>query len=187
MPLNDIAIRAAKPGPKPIKLSDEKGLFLLVTPTGGKLWPMKYRIAGKEKKLALGRYPDVALKEARERCAEARKLIASGIDPSEKKRVERLDAALKAETTFKAVAEEYIEKSDREGRAAVTIGKARWLLSLLAPSLLKALKTLKDRRQDGPFSVPAAIFCCDLVHMSSHAARDPRPSGSRHLCCNCAI
>ena len=135
MPLSDIAIRAAKPGPKPIKLSDERGLFLLVQPSGGKLWRLKYRIGGKEKKLSLGRYPDVALKEARERCTEARKLIASGIDPSEKRRMERLDAALKAETTFKAVAEEYIEKSDREGRAAVTIGKARWLLSLLEPAL----------------------------------------------------
>lgn len=135
MPLSDIAIRTAKPGPKPIKLSDERGLFLLVQPSGGKLWRLKYRIAGKEKKLSLGRYPDVALKDARERCTEARKLIASGIDPSEQKRTERLDATLRAETTFKAVAEEYIEKSDREGRAAVTIGKARWLLSLLEPAL----------------------------------------------------
>lgn len=66
MPLSDIAIRAAKPGPKPIKLSDERGLFLLVQPSGGKLWRLKYRIAGKEKKLSLGRYPDVGLKEARE-------------------------------------------------------------------------------------------------------------------------
>jgi integrase len=135
MPLSDIAIRAAKPGPKPIKLSDERGLFLLVQPSGGKLWRLKYRIAGKEKKLSLGRYPDVALKEARERCTEARKLIASGIDPSEKKRVDRLNATLRAETTFKAVAEEYIAKCKREGRADVTVGKARWLLSLLEPAL----------------------------------------------------
>lgn len=135
MPLSDIAIRAAKPGPKPIKLSDERGLFLLVAPTGGKLWRMKYRIAGKEKKLALGRYPDVGLREARERCTEARKLIASGIDPSEKKRAERLDATLKAETTFKAVADEYITKCEKEGRADVTVGKAKWLLSLLEPAL----------------------------------------------------
>ena len=135
MPLNDIAIRAAKPGPKPVKLSDEKGLFLLVQPSGGKLWRLKYRIAGKEKKLGLGRYPDVALKEARERCADARKLIAAGIDPSEQKRIERLDATLKAATTFKAVADEYIAKCEREGRADVTVGKARWLLSLLEPTL----------------------------------------------------
>lgn len=135
MPLNDVAIRAAKPGPKPIKLSDEKGLFLLVAPSGGKLWRLKYRIAGKEKKLALGSYPDVALKDARERSAEARKLIAAGIDPSAKRRVDRLDATLKAATTFKAVADEYIAKSEREGRAAVTVLKARWLLSLLEPAL----------------------------------------------------
>lgn len=135
MPLSDVAIRAAKPGPKPVKLSDERGLFLLVQPSGGKLWRLKYRIAGKEKKLSLGRYPDVALKDARERSAEARKLIAAGIDPSEKKRIDRLDATLRAATTFTAVAEEYIAKSEREGRAAVTVGKARWLLSLLAPAL----------------------------------------------------
>ena len=133
--LNDVAIRAAKPGPKPVKLSDERGLFLLMQPSGGKLWRLKYRIAGKEKKLSLGRYPDVALRDAREGGAEARKLIAAGIDPSEKKRVDRLDATLKAATTFKAVAEEYIAKSDREGRAAGTVGKARWLLSLLEPCL----------------------------------------------------
>jgi integrase len=135
MPLNDVAIRAAKAGPKPIKLSDDRGLFLLVQPSGGKLWRLKYRIAGKEKKLSLGRYPDVALKDARERGADARKLIAAGIDPSEKKRTDKLHAALRAETSFKSVADEYIAKSEREGRAAVTIGKARWLLSLLEPAL----------------------------------------------------
>jgi integrase len=135
MALSDVAIRAAKPGAKPIKLSDERGLFLLVQPSGGKLWRLKYRIAGKEKKLSLGRYPDVALKEARERAAEARKLLATGTDPSEKRRIDRLDATLRAANTFKAVADEYISKSEKEGRAAVTVGKARWLLSLLEPTL----------------------------------------------------
>ncbi len=135
MPLSDVTIRAAKPGPKPVKLSDERGLFLLVQPSGGKLWRLKYRIAGREKKLSLGRYPDVALKEARERAADARKLIANGIDPSEKKRVDQLDATMKAANTFTAVANEYIAKSEREGRATVTVGKARWLLSLLEPAL----------------------------------------------------
>lgn len=118
MPLSDIAIRTAKPGTKPIKLSDERGLFLLVQPSGGKLWRLKYRVAGKEKKLSLGCYPDVLLKEARERAGEARKLLAAGTDPSEKKRSDRLEATLKAAITFKAVADEYIAKSEREGRAA---------------------------------------------------------------------
>lgn len=135
MPLNDVAIRAAKPGPKPIKLSDERGLFLLIQPSGGKLWRLKYRIAGKEKKLSLGRYPDVPLKDARERGMEARKLIAAGIDPSERKRADRLDATIKAANTFKAVADEYIAKCEQEGRADVTVGKARWLLSLLETAL----------------------------------------------------
>ena len=158
MPLSDVAIRNAKPGPKPIKLSDERGLFLLVQPSGGKLWRLKYRMAGKEKKLSLGRYPDVALKEARERSAEARKQIAAGIDPSEQKRTDRLDATLRAAITFTAVANEYIAKSEREGRASVTVKKARWLLSLLEPvlgsrpvdeitpvELLAALKKVEDR------------------------------------------
>lgn len=158
MPLNDVAIRAAKPGPKAVKLADERGLFLLVAPSGGKLWRFKYRIGGKEKKLSFGRYPDVSLKDARERCSEARKMVASGIDPSEQKRVERLEAAFKAAITFKAVADEYIAKSEREGRAQVTVRKARWLLSLLEPTLglrpidqitpvelLSALKTVESR------------------------------------------
>lgn len=135
MPLNDVAIRAAKPGPKPIKLSDERGLFLLVQPSGGKLWRLKYRIAGREKKLSLGRYPDVGLKVARERAAEARKLIAAGIDPSERKRADRLDATWKAATTFRAIADEYISKCEKEGRADVTVAKSRWLLSLLEPAI----------------------------------------------------
>lgn len=135
MPLTDVAIRSAKPGAKPIKLADGRGLFLLLQPSGGKLWRLKYRVAGKEKKLSLGRYPDVALKEARERCAEARKLIADGVDPSEKRRLDGLEASIKAANTFKAVADEFIAKIEVEGRAAVTVGKARWLLSLLEPSL----------------------------------------------------
>jgi integrase len=135
MALTDTAIRNAKPGAKPIKLADEKGLFLLIQPSGGKLWRLKYRFAGKEKKLALGRYPDVGLKDARERCGEARKLIAAGTDPAQTKRTDRLAAKLNVATTFKAVADEYIEKAEREGRAEATVGKARWLLSLLEPAL----------------------------------------------------
>lgn len=144
MPLSDVAIRSAKPGPKPIKLSDEKGLFLLVQPSGGKLWRLKYRFGGKEKKLSLGRYPDVGLKEARERCSEARKLIAAGIDPSEQKQADRINAEIKSANTFKAVADEYILKCEREGLAAVTIGKSRWLLSLFDGAL--AERAIEDIR-----------------------------------------
>src|SRR5476651_316168 len=91
MSLTDIAVRNAKPRAKPFKLSDGGGLFLLVQPTGGKWWRYKYRFAGKEKLLALGAYPDVSLADARERHAQARKVLAAGNDPGEaKKEAKRL-------------------------------------------------------------------------------------------------
>ena len=80
--LNDARVRAAKPTEKAYKLYDERGLFLFVTPTGGRLWRLKYRIHGREKLISLGAYPDVALKRAREKRDEARKLVADGTDPS---------------------------------------------------------------------------------------------------------
>jgi integrase len=110
-------------------------MFLLLQPAGGKLWRLKYRIAGKEKKLSLGRYPDVSLKTARLRRDEARRLIADGLDPSEIKQEEARAAQINAESTFQSVADEYLDKASREGRAAVTIKKSRWLLSLMSPSL----------------------------------------------------
>ncbi|MDR2626398.1 MAG: Arm DNA-binding domain-containing protein, partial [Zoogloeaceae bacterium] len=78
--LTDTTIKNTKPAAKPSKLADEKGLYLLVNPSGGKLWRMQYRFAGKQKTLAFGAYPDVSLKEARERRDEARKLLANGAD-----------------------------------------------------------------------------------------------------------
>ena len=81
MPLTDTAIRNAKPTGKPFKLFDDRGLFLLVTPSGGKWWRIKYRFDGKEKTLSMGIYPDVTLAKARDRRDELRKLLADGIDP----------------------------------------------------------------------------------------------------------
>ena len=82
MPLNDPTIKNAKPTGKAYRLSDEKGLYLEVSPAGGKWWRLKYRFGGKEKRLSLGTYPEVGLKQARERRDEARKQLADGIDPS---------------------------------------------------------------------------------------------------------
>ncbi len=82
MPLTDLDIRQGKPGPKPIKLGDERGLFLLLQPSGGKLWPLKNRFDGKEKKLSLGIYPEISLREARRRRDEACTLIATGTGPA---------------------------------------------------------------------------------------------------------
>lgn len=109
MPLSDTAIRNAKPGTKQRKLSDEKGLFLLVTPNGGKWWRLKYRVGGKEKLLSLGTYPEVSLKEAREKRDEARKLVAKGQCPSEARKTCEAQQAQDLET-FELVAREWFAK-----------------------------------------------------------------------------
>ncbi|MDQ3471077.1 MAG: integrase arm-type DNA-binding domain-containing protein, partial [Pseudomonadota bacterium] len=135
MALTDTAIRVAKFGDKKRRLFDGGGLFILMQPSGGKLWRLRYRFGGKDKKLGLGRYPDVTLKEARKRRDDARALIANGVDPGAQKQAEALAVKLNATTTFKSVGDEYLEKVSREGRAAVTIGKSRWLLSLMVTDL----------------------------------------------------
>lgn len=104
MALTDTACKNAKPAEKPIKLFDALGLYLLVQPTGGKLWRLKYRFAGKEKLLALGRYPEVSLKDARRRRDDARELLADGSDPGQQKKAEKLQQRAAAENTFEAVA-----------------------------------------------------------------------------------
>jgi len=103
--LSDTRVRGAKPSDRQYKLYDGRGLFLLVTPTGGRLWRLKYRISGGEKLISLGAYPDVGLKRAREKRDEARKLLADGIDPSAQRR-ERRTALLE---TLEGVAEEWLE------------------------------------------------------------------------------
>lgn len=132
MALTDTAIRAAKPKEAQYKLHDEKGLLLIVRPTGGRLWRLKYRFQGKEQQLSLGTYPDVSLKDAREGRDAARKLLAEGKDPSTEKKREAVAAAVSAGNTFKVVAEEHIAKRQREGAAGTTIAKARWHLDRLA-------------------------------------------------------
>lgn len=110
MTLSDTAIRRLKPSDKPIKQADEKGLFLLLTPAGGKWWRLKYRFNGKERSLSLGVYPDVSLKEARERRDAARKLLAGGVDPSEHRKDERAAKIKRAANSFEAVARERFAK-----------------------------------------------------------------------------
>lgn len=135
MPLSDTAIRNAKPQDKPFKLTDGGGLFLLVNPTGSRLWYWKYRYGGKEKKLAVGPYPTVTLAKAREAREAARGLLLEGVDPSSHKRDARREAALVAANTFSVLADEYLDKLRREGKAKTTVGKVEWLLGLGRPEL----------------------------------------------------
>lgn len=110
MPLTDTQIKGAKPESKPRKLADEKGLYLLVQPTGGKLWRLKYRFGGKEKLLALGAYPEVGLKDARERREEARKLLAGGIDPGAQRKAQKAASEARAANSFEVIGREWLEK-----------------------------------------------------------------------------
>lgn len=88
MRLTDTAVRKAKPTDKTQRLFDGGGLYLEITPAGGKRWRQKYRFTGKEKLLAHGTYPDVSLAEARERRDKARKLLANGVDPGQHRQAE---------------------------------------------------------------------------------------------------
>jgi integrase len=135
MPLTDILIRKAKPGPKIIKMSDGGGLQLWLEPDGAKRWRLAYRFGGKQKTLALGVYPDVSLVEARAARDDARRLLADGIDPSIAKRAARAAKATADGNTFDAIAAEWFAKKGKEGRADRTLGKVEWLLSLARPAL----------------------------------------------------
>lgn len=107
VPLSDVQVRTAKPKDKEYKLSDGQGLYLLVTPTGGKLWRMKYSYTGKEKTLAFGAYPAVALSDARQRRENAKKLLANGVDPGEVKKAQQAARAEAAANSFEVVSREW--------------------------------------------------------------------------------
>ncbi|WP_068076907.1 tyrosine-type recombinase/integrase [Novosphingobium lentum] len=140
MALTDVAIRNAKPAAKAIKLADGGGMFLLITPAGGKLWRLKYRVDGREKLLAIGAYPEIGLGEARRRREEARELIALGKDPSREKQRDKVRARVQAADTFAAICDEYCEKRRRDGSkgwAPSTAIRSEYLLSLVCGSIGK--------------------------------------------------
>jgi integrase len=107
MALTDIAIKTAKPQAKPYKLFDGGGLYIEVSPGGGKWWRYKYRFGGKEQRLSLGTYPDVGLKEARSRHANERKKIAEGINPADTRKAEKLTSKISAANSFEVVSREW--------------------------------------------------------------------------------
>lgn len=155
MALTDVVIKNAKPRAKPYKMGDAAGLFLLVQPSGGKLWRLKYWVDGREKKLGIGTYPEISLAEARKRRDDARVLIADGKDPSREKQRGKIRSRLQAENTFKAISREYCEKRKRDGDkawATATATRSIYLLSLLDRSIgLMAINEIE------PSDVLAAI------------------------------
>lgn len=158
MALTEIACRKAKPGPKPVKMADSQGLYLLIKPTGGKYWRWKYRYLGKEKLMAFGVYPEITLAEAREKLAQGRKVLANGNDPSQLKQDNKRLRVLNAENTFESIAREWhqhqIERwSAKHAKDILTrlemdifpiIGK-RPIRDLQPPLLLKMAQTIESR------------------------------------------
>jgi integrase len=108
MPLSDAKIRNAKPRKKSHILYDEKGLHLEISPAGGKWWRLKYRHNRKLKRISLGTYPEVTLALARERCLEARKLLAAGVDPSSARKAQKAAALIAAANSFEVTAREWL-------------------------------------------------------------------------------
>ena len=157
MPLTDTGVRAIKPVARPQKVADGGGLYLFVTPNGTKAWRLAYRYNGKQKALSLGVYPIVTLGEARARRERAKKQLADGIDPSAQRKLDKITARA-GQNSFRAIAEELLEKHRVEGRAQATLDKNRWLLEIAfdafgakpvsditAVELLAALRRFEER------------------------------------------
>jgi integrase len=158
MPLTSTAIRNAKPGEKPIKLFDGGGLFLLVVPAGGKWWRLKYRFGGKEKLLSLGTYPEVSLSDAREKRDQARKLLATDIDPGENRKAHKAAQTDNDANSFEVIAREWFGKFSPNWAASHSdkiirrlerdvfpwIGKQP-IAEITAPDLLATMRRVENR------------------------------------------
>lgn len=157
MPLTDVAVRNAKPSSKTVRLRDERGLYLEISPRGGKWWRLRYTFQGKENMLSLGVYPDISLKEARQRRDDARKLVANGINPTQVRKDQKAEA-IEDSNTFEKVAREWFAKfrltwtashGDRimrrfEKDIFPWIG-ARPIKDILAPELLTTVRRIEAR------------------------------------------
>jgi hypothetical protein len=143
MALKDAEVRALKALDRVYKRADERGLYVEVHPSGSKLWRLKYNHLGRDKRIALGRYPEVGLAEARRRRDAARQQVSDGVDPLAERKREKLIAHFNAANTFGDIAKEYIDKMVREGRADATTTKANWLLEQLKPVTNVAIVELK--------------------------------------------
>ena len=189
MPLTDTIARNAKPAGKTVRMFDRDGLYLEISPRGGKWWRLKYRYAGKEKRVSLGVYPEVNLKKARARTIEARELLDAGVDPSENRRAAKAAQAEGAGNSFEVVAREWIEQQMKSwvkghGERILTrfehdifpwIG-ARPIADLTAPELLT---TGRCSAMPSPRGAPSAIrpaICAAPSPRSRPNTLPPSPS-----------
>lgn len=156
--LTDAECRAARPGPKPKKLFDGGGLFLLIHPAGGRYWRWRFLYAGREQLLSLGTFPQVSLRAARLKRDAARLRLAEGVNPAAERRAKRLHVRASAANTFNAVAAEYLALQEKKLKPATAM-KARWMLGsyvlpaigtlgvadIEAPALLGVLRKIEAR------------------------------------------
>jgi integrase len=189
--LSDTQIRSTKPAAKALRLYDERGLYLEVTPSGGRWWRLKYRHDGREKLLSMGTYPDTGLKAAREKRDRARELLAQGIDPSDARRAEKQSRLQAVVHSFEAVAREWhatvhVAKVSA-GHAARTLTRLEqdvfpWLggqtiSEIKAPHLLQTMRRIESR--GAIETAHRALQACGQVFRyaiaTGRAERDPTP------------
>lgn len=171
LPLSDTQVNKAKSKEKPHKLTDGGGLYLLVTPTGGKLWNLKYRFNDKEKKLSLGAYPAVTLAEARQRREDAKKLLANGVDPGEMKKALKTSNRELAANTFEAIAKEWHLKFSSAGKwspghAADIIHRLE--KDLFPPLGARPISEIKPRELLSVLELVASRGALDSAHRLRH-------------------
>ncbi len=179
MPLTDLKIRQLKPAAAPFCQCDGSGLFIEVRPGGSRLWRLAYRFGGKQKLLALGSYPETPLARARQLRQDARSQLQAGRDPAaEAKAAAKAERAI-TEDTFSWLAEELLAKQEREGKAAATRDKKRWLVGLAAIDLgdrpirsitaVQILKPLKLAEASGTYET-ARLRGALVTPKTSHRA-----------------
>lgn len=190
MPLSDTAIRSAKPSDKPVRMFDGGGLYLEISPSGGKLWRMKYRFGGKEKRLSFGTYPEVSLREARERREEARKLLANDSDPGAVKKAQKAAHAELAANSYEVICREWLENKRSvieeaqylKALARQTKDVFPWLGSrpiaeITAPEILAVLRRIDERgaRYTAHKARSEISQCMRFAIATGRAERDPCP------------
>lgn len=190
MPLTDAAIRSAKPSEKARRLSDGAGLYLEVSPAGGKWWRFKFHFDGKEKRLSLGVYPDVGLKDARERRDAARRLLANGIDPAVNRKVQKAAKVQRAADSFEVIGREWfahrspswVKSHGEKILRRLEVDVFPWLgdrpiSEITAPDVLKVLRRIEGR---GTLDTAhrARSNCCQIFRYAiqdGRAAHNPVP------------
>ncbi len=188
MALTELAIKKAKPTEKPQKMTDGGGMYLLIQPTGAKLWRLDYRFNGKRKTLALGIYPEVSLSDARDRRTDARKLLANGADPSETKKAIKAGAVALTEHSFEIISREWFIRHSpnwKENHSSKIIARlekdifpwigARPISEITAIELLSVVRRIEGR--GALETAHRALACCGQVFRyavaTGRAERDP--------------